>query len=86
MCRYVGVSTGTLDQKRMSCLLELELQAIVTHPMWILGTNSGLLQEHCVLSHPLCSAWFPTSESRKGPAVPWLVEGSNKGSWQAGHI
>lgn len=50
MCRYVGVNTGTLgDQKRMSCPLELELQAIVTHPLWILGTNSGLLQEHCVL-------------------------------------
>jgi hypothetical protein len=46
MCGYVRLSAGTDDgQKRASDPLKLELEAVVSHPTWVLGSDSSPLQE-----------------------------------------
>jgi hypothetical protein len=46
VCRYVHMSAGAHgSQKRASDFLNLELQAIVRHSVWMLDLNSGLLHE-----------------------------------------
>lgn len=37
---YVHWTCNALgDEKRVLCSLELELQVVVSHPMWVLGTE-----------------------------------------------
>lgn len=49
VCMYTCVCTAPRGQNRVLNALELELQAVVNHLTWVLGKNSGALQEQCVL-------------------------------------
>lgn len=51
MCLYLGLHVCMIEQSRKGGLdlLDLELQAVVSCLTWVLGENSGLLQEQCML-------------------------------------
>lgn len=51
MSEYVHMSAGAhRGQKRVLHLLELELQAAVSCPMWVFRLNLGLLQKPVLLT------------------------------------
>ena len=42
MCvSFVDLCSGHRSQKKISEPLELELQVVVSHPVWVLGTKLG---------------------------------------------
>jgi hypothetical protein len=39
LCEYVHMSTGTCQEQRHQTPLQLDLQVVMSHLMWVLGTE-----------------------------------------------